>query len=185
MQHQTCRMLYVNMCPLRFKATPLLCAEPLKKRRKIDPQILKMREERKKRRIEKQIKKLERSERQLKPVDEMEVPPHLFQEKEVRTRHLAPITQEEQDGRISLKKRWSEYKYEQFTSELNMIDRMISSQTKALEELRLESEELYKEAIQIDPVLIPYQTIGPVRTPPVKDYDSPDGMFIDVTRKWH
>lgn len=39
-----------------------------------------MREERKKRKIEKQIKKLEKVGNKLKPIDELEVPPRLLKE---------------------------------------------------------------------------------------------------------
>ncbi|CAG2053312.1 unnamed protein product [Timema podura] len=36
----------------------------------------------------------------------------------------------------------------------------------------------------IDPKLIPFKACGPVRTPPIKDYESPDGEYIDVSKKW-
>lgn len=49
-------------------------AEPLKKKKRIDPAIIKQREERKKKRLEKQIRRLEKNARQLKPIDELEVP---------------------------------------------------------------------------------------------------------------
>lgn len=61
-------------------STPVLCAEPLKKKRKLDPQIVKQREDRKKKKLEKQIRRLERNARQLKPVEELEVPFHLVDE---------------------------------------------------------------------------------------------------------
>lgn len=48
-------------------------AAPLKKKRKIDPAIVKLQVERRKRRLEKQIKKAQRFGRKLKPIDEMEV----------------------------------------------------------------------------------------------------------------
>lgn len=53
-------------------------AEPLKKKKRIDPAILKQREERKKKRLEKQIRRLEKNARQLKPIDELEVPLELI-----------------------------------------------------------------------------------------------------------
>ena len=45
----------------------------MKKKKKMDPQILKAREERKKKRIEKSIKKLERNVKQLKPIEEIDL----------------------------------------------------------------------------------------------------------------
>lgn len=51
-----------------------LCrAEPLKKKRRLDPGITKAREEKKKRKLEKSIRKLEKNEGQLKPIEEAEV----------------------------------------------------------------------------------------------------------------
>lgn len=47
----------------------------------MDPAIIRAREEKKKRRIEKQIRKLEKGAKQLKPIDECEVPLSLLDEK--------------------------------------------------------------------------------------------------------
>jgi large subunit ribosomal protein L40 len=55
-------------------------AEPLKKKKRIDPAILKAREDRKKRKIEKAIRRLEKMAKQLKPIDEMHVSYKLKQE---------------------------------------------------------------------------------------------------------
>lgn len=46
----------------------------MKKKKKVDPQIVKAREDRRRKKIEKQIRRLERNARQLKPIDELEVP---------------------------------------------------------------------------------------------------------------
>ncbi len=65
-----------------LRVTPILCAEPLKKKKKIDPAVIKQREERKRKKLEKQIRLLEKNARQLKPIDELEVPLTLIDEKE-------------------------------------------------------------------------------------------------------
>lgn len=64
-----------------FYATPMLCAEPLKKKKRIDPSVIKAREERRRKKLEKQIRRLEKNARQLKPIDEMEVPLVLIDER--------------------------------------------------------------------------------------------------------
>lgn len=64
-----------------FYATPILCAEPLKKKKRIDPSVIKAREERRRKKLEKQIRRLEKNARQLKPIDEMEVPLVLIDER--------------------------------------------------------------------------------------------------------
>lgn len=53
-------------------------AEPMKKKKKLDPQIIKAREDRRRKKIEKQIRRLQKNAQQLKPIDEMEVPLHLL-----------------------------------------------------------------------------------------------------------
>jgi large subunit ribosomal protein L40 len=53
----------------------------MKKKKKMDPQILKAREERKKKRIEKSIKKLEKNVKQLKPIEEIDLTINLQKEK--------------------------------------------------------------------------------------------------------
>lgn len=69
-------------------------------------------------------------------------------------------------------------------ADFQTIDRLVELQFKALEELRLESEELYQAAIQPDEKLVPFKTKGPVSTPPIKDYDSPDGDYLVEIKKW-
>lgn len=62
--------------------TTLFSAEPLKKKKRIDPQVIKAREDRKRKKLEKMIRRLERNARQLKPLDELEVPLNLVDEKQ-------------------------------------------------------------------------------------------------------
>lgn len=49
-------------------------AEPLKKKKRMDPAILRAREARRQRKLEKQIRRLLKNARQLKPIDECQVP---------------------------------------------------------------------------------------------------------------
>lgn len=60
----------------------MLYAEPLKKKKKMDPAIIKAREDRKRKKLEKLIRRLEKNARTLKPIDELEVPLNLLDEKE-------------------------------------------------------------------------------------------------------
>lgn len=68
---------------LNFHYTPVLYAEPLKKKKKIDPAVTKAREDRKRKKLEKQIRRLEKNARQLKPIEELEIPLGLIDEKEL------------------------------------------------------------------------------------------------------
>ncbi|XP_053698292.1 39S ribosomal protein L40, mitochondrial [Sabethes cyaneus] len=175
-----------------FHYTPVLCAEPLKKKKKIDPQVLKQREERKRKRLEKMIRRLEKNARQLKPVEELEVPIELLDEQDKRKRTGGlQVSEQERESRILLEKQWAKYKMEEKLAYYQLIDRVLAAQTKALNELRLESEALYQQAIQPDLQqdgagggLLPLKTEGPVSTPPVAGYEMPDGEYIDVSKKW-
>ncbi|MPC46064.1 hypothetical protein E2C01_039773 [Portunus trituberculatus] len=59
-----------------------LRAEPLKKKKRIDPMIIRQKEERRKKKIEKMIRRLEKNAGQLKPIDELEVPHAVVQQME-------------------------------------------------------------------------------------------------------
>ncbi|KAL9896705.1 mitochondrial ribosomal protein L40 isoform 2-T2 [Glossina fuscipes fuscipes] len=184
-----CRLTLQNPTIFRhpkawIHCSPILCAEPLKKKKKLDPQIIKQREDRRKRKLEKQIRRLEKNARQLKPVEELEVPLELIDQKEQRVRDLPPISAEEVERRYDLNKRWTRYKHEQKMLDLQIMDRLMLSQQKALDELRLESEELYQEAIQPDVSLLPVRVKGPVATPPIEGYNSPDGDYLLDAKKW-
>lgn len=101
-----------------------------------------------------------------------------------RERKLTPLGAAQLEQRALLKKQWAHYKHEEKVADFQIIDRLVQSQNKALEELRLESEELYQAAIQVDLKLLPVYVKGPVATPPIKDYVSPDGDYIHQAMKW-
>lgn len=63
---------------MQLHVTAALCAEPMKKKRRLDPQILRARDDRRRRKLEKAIRRLEKTAKQLKPIDENEVPDSLF-----------------------------------------------------------------------------------------------------------
>ena len=65
---------------MNLQFTPVLFAEPLKKKKKMDPAVLKAREDRKRKKLEKQIRKLEKNSRQLKPIEDLETPLTLIDE---------------------------------------------------------------------------------------------------------
>ncbi|XP_060536353.1 large ribosomal subunit protein mL40 [Cylas formicarius] len=169
--------------PLLFQFTPCLLAEPLKKKKRIDPAILKAREERRKKKLERQIRRLEKNTKQYKPIDECEVPLALLDEKTKRQREIT-LSPEILDKRVLLEQKWCSYKREQHLSDLKILDRLLFAQQYALDELRKESETLYQQAIQIDSFLIPYKSNGPTDTPPIENYDQPDGEYQDISKKW-
>ncbi|KAF7991175.1 hypothetical protein HCN44_002737 [Aphidius gifuensis] len=169
---------------LYFRGTSVLFGEPLKKKKRMDPAVLRNREERKKRKLEKQIRRLEKNSRQLKPISELEPAFKLIDQQAKRTRPKPVHTQEYLEQRILLTKEWSRFKNAQFMEDIRMLDNVMLSQQKALDELRAESEELYQEAIQPDVNLMPHITKGPLNTIAIPNYEKPDGDYIDVTKKY-
>ncbi|KAK8722220.1 hypothetical protein OTU49_012331 [Cherax quadricarinatus] len=178
------RYITTAAAPLCFRLTQAVAGEPLKKKKKLDPMLVRHKEERRKKKIEKAIRRLEKNAGQLKPLEELEVPRTVLQEIEIRKRPTSPMLEEVEEERASLFKKWSKYKYQQHFTEVNMIETIIASRERALEELRLESEDLWFEAVQLDQTLLPFTAKGPVATPPIKDYESPDGEYIDKTPTW-
>jgi large subunit ribosomal protein L40 len=66
-----------------------------------------------------------------------------------REREVPPLTSEVEEERAFLHKEWTRYKHKQHMKDMQMIDRLVFAQQKALDELRQESEELYEAAIQV------------------------------------
>lgn len=70
----------------------------------------------------------------------------------------------------------------QHEAEVQAIEHALEAQREALEELKLESEELYKAALKPDPLLLPFAYEGPSYTPPNATYEAPDGKYNDITK---
>ncbi|XP_003696349.2 39S ribosomal protein L40, mitochondrial [Apis florea] len=169
--------------PLYFRATEILLGEPLKKRKKIDPAIIRAREERKKKKLQKRIRSLEKHANHMKPIFEIDTLAKLLQN-DKRPCHLTSLSEEEIEKRRLLEREWIKYKQDQWLKDLRIIKSMLISQKTALEELKAVSKQLYKEAIEFDDLYLPYDVIGPVYTPPIKNYNSPDGEYIETTIKY-
>lgn len=97
---------------------------------------------------------------------------------------MPALSMEIKEQRAMLIKEWSKYRNEQKMADLQQLDQLYLAQTKALNELRAESEDLYQEAIQPDLSFIPFYAKAPVATPPMDKYDSPDGEYTDISKKW-
>lgn len=100
----------------------------------------------------------------------------------IRVRSLPPLSFEETERRVLLLKKWSLFKQKQAEAEKKAIQTLVEAQQEALKELRLESEELYQEAIKRDEGLFPFERDGPNYTPPLPGYDPPEGKCIDITK---
>uniref|UniRef100_A0A8C6Q8Q1 Large ribosomal subunit protein mL40 n=1 Tax=Nannospalax galili TaxID=1026970 RepID=A0A8C6Q8Q1_NANGA len=167
--HQRASLLsFWELIPLR--------AEPLRKKKKVDPK----KDQAVKDRLKKRIRKLEKANQELVPIEDY-ITPVKFLDKS-RQRSQEALSLEESERRALLLKRWSLYKQQEHLMERDAIRAMLESQQEALEELKLESPELYNEAIKRDTSLLPFEKEGPHYTPPISSYQPPEGRYNDITK---
>ncbi|KAG7481050.1 hypothetical protein MATL_G00062630 [Megalops atlanticus] len=160
---------------LAVKTSPPVRAEP-KKKKKVDPK----REQIARERLKKKLRKLEKVPPELIPIEDFITPVKYLDD--IRVRIPAQLPFEESERRALLLKEWSRYKQSQHKVEMEAISEALEAQREALEELKLESEELYQAALKRDPELLPFHHHGPSYTPPTVNYQAPDGKYNDVTK---
>jgi len=177
--NQKC-LLHVSLVN-KFQATEILNGEPMKAKKRIDPQVLLARENRKRKRIEKQIKSMEKLGRKLKPIEESEPDRAVLKDANLRNRGANQLIKEEEDEEFFLKREWANYMAQQHAIQMEQIKCALKSQEVALKELKKDNLDLYEKAIQLDSNLLPYTREGPVHTPPNKIYEPPEGDYNDVT----
>ncbi|ELK26253.1 39S ribosomal protein L40, mitochondrial [Myotis davidii] len=151
-------------------------AEPLRKKKKVDPK----KDQAVKDRLKKRIRRLEKASQELIPIEDFIIPVK-FMDK-VRQRPEVELSFEEAERRALLLKKWSLYKQREHEMEREAIKSMLEAQKEALQELQLTSQELYAEAIKRDYSLFPFEREGPAYTPPISNYQPPEGRYHDITK---
>lgn len=160
---------------MTLKTSAPLRAEP-KKKKKVDPRReMVMRE-----RLRKKLKKLEKVPPELIPIEDFITPSKCLDE--TRERCAPKLSFEESERRALLQKEWCRYKQEQHMAEVEAVQLALEAQREALEELRIESEELYQAALKPDLLLFPFVHEGPAYTPPKAKYEAPEGKYNDITK---
>ncbi|XP_015782074.1 39S ribosomal protein L40, mitochondrial [Tetranychus urticae] len=164
--------------------TVSLFAEPMKKKRRIDPILLKLRNERKAKRLEKNILKMEKAPKQMKPIVELSLSPHVQKEMDIRVRKNVDPQAEANFRKILAV--WQLYRCYQSKSEYKCIRAVIASQEKALNHLKKVSPSLWTQAIAFDEKLIPYNGTDHrlKSSPPNPNYTPPDGHVKETTKEW-
>ncbi|XP_074525497.1 large ribosomal subunit protein mL40 [Halichoeres trimaculatus] len=160
---------------MTLKTTAALRAEP-KKKKKVDPK----REQLARDRMKRKLKKLERVPPEFIPIEDFVTPSKYLDE--TRVRSPARLSFEESERRALLLKEWCRYKQKQYMAEMEAVEFALKAQSEALDELKLESEELYQAAIKPDLQLFPFSHEGPSYTPAKEKYDAPDGKYNDITK---
>ncbi|XP_051279511.1 39S ribosomal protein L40, mitochondrial [Dicentrarchus labrax] len=159
---------------MTLKTSAPLRAEP-KKKKKVDPkkdQLIKDR-------LKKKVKKLEKIPPELIPIEDFSQAKYVDK---TRQRFPPRLSFEESERRAKLLKDWSRYKQEQHMAEMKAVKLALEAQREALQELKLESEELYQAALKPDPLLFPFTREGLAYTPPKATYYAPDGKYNNITK---
>ena len=180
---QVVRPEQTNRC---ISTTSVLNAEPPKKKRRIDPAVLKLRVERKIKKLEREIAKLEAEPRQHAPILEYQLTNSDIRDLRARPQHnmqefnLTPTTL------LGARRLWSFYRQEQARLERKSIRRVVSAQERALEQLKQLDSELYDNTVAVDDTtLIPYLSSHMRKeTGPNPNYTPPDGSINNVTKQW-
>ncbi|CAI5444780.1 unnamed protein product [Caenorhabditis angaria] len=156
----------------------------MKRQKKIDPEVAKQREARRRKRLEKEIRQMQKHSKKPKPVDELTLDVKSAKNIEERYRPKVEVTIEKIDERAISMKEYTRSRNELQRLDDKWIAGVIASQRKALNELKKLDPKLYESAIQPAPGDLPLIIQGPSLTPPIKNYEAPDGDYIDTTRNW-
>ena len=182
----------------------LLMPAPTKKKRRNDPMIDRQRDERKKKKLAKALRKMERKPRILKPLVELEVDPNIYGgEKKLKRERILPVISADEkeikdETHALLTKEWNRFAGKRHTKEIRQVDAVLFHRQKALEELRKESNDLYAEAIKPELGVLDnetrvfYKAVGPNASPPIrKDFGDGqnedwlvDGHYDEVSKKF-
>ncbi|KAM9621777.1 large ribosomal subunit protein mL40 isoform 1-T1 [Trichechus inunguis] len=167
--HQRASLLsFWELLPMR--------AEPLRKKKKVDPK----KDQAAKDRLKRRIRRLEKASQELIPIEDFITPVKLLDK--ARQRPQVELSFEEAERRALLLKKWSLYKQQEHEMERDAIRSLLEAQQEALQELHLTSPELHAEAIKRDPSLLPFEREGPHYTPPVPNYQPPEGRYNNITK---
>ena len=184
----------------------LFMPAPTQKKRKMDPMLDRAKVERKKKRISKALRKMDKKPRILRPLHELEVDPVIFggELKDKRQRNHRALSPTELEAKTEehalLMKDWSRFAGRRHEKEIRQVDAVLISRQKALEELRKESRELYAEALKPDTCVsileedknVYYHASGPTATPPIRRSTKDDlnenwlidGHYEEITKKY-
>lgn len=174
---QTCRAI---------STTSTLFAEPPKKKRRIDPAVFKQRVERKIKKTEREIGKLEAEPRQLAPVLEYQLTNSDIRDLKARPEHNLKEFGVTPTAMLGAQRLWSLYRQEQARMEHRSIRKVEHAQAKALKHLKEMDQELYDNTVAVDDtVLIPYRSSHLKKeTAPNPNYTPPDGYIKDISKEW-
>lgn len=169
-----------------FRTSASLFSTPMRKKRRIDPAVMKVRVERKIAKCTREIEKIEKAPRYLIPILEYEYPVKEGRELQQRPPRVVDNMEELKKSVTAARRLWAIYRKRQATIEQLVMRRVIQAQTEALDVLKKLNLDLYNATISKETLnLVPYHHKHMKKeTPPSKDYKTPDGYIKDVSQKW-
>ncbi|KAK0416227.1 hypothetical protein QR680_012360 [Steinernema hermaphroditum] len=183
--HQAGAMNFLRPLVRSFHTSPMQCGSVfMKRQKKMDPEVAKARETRRRKKLEREIRQMQKHSKKPKPVDEMAV--DIKSAKNIHERIREPYVVPEQvaDERAVVLKEYAKTRNHLMRADDKWIRERLESQRKALEKLKALSPALYEAAVKPDDSLLHLVIDGPALTPPIEKYESPDGDYIDTTRTW-
>lgn len=169
-----------------ISTTGTLYAEPPRKRRRIDPAVLKARVEKKIKKVERQISKLQAEPRQLIPILEYQLNNSEIRDLRSRPQHKLEDFGLTEGSLKAAQRLWNFYRREQNVMERRSVQRVERAQAKALEQLKSLDKELYDRTVAVDEtILIPYRSSHMRKeTGSNAEYAPPDGYVKDISKEW-
>uniref|UniRef100_A0A0N5CEV6 Large ribosomal subunit protein mL40 n=1 Tax=Strongyloides papillosus TaxID=174720 RepID=A0A0N5CEV6_STREA len=169
-----------------FHTTPLASGSIFMKRQKrLDTDVARQREMRRRKKLEKEIRALQKESKKLIPIDEMAIiNEEQLKDFKERERNLVPPSEKDLKEEIILQKEYGNLQSKLWKEDDRWIRNVLSAQERALERLKILSPQLYASAIKIDDDIIKYSFQGPPQKQSQIGYEAPDGDFFDVTKKW-
>lgn len=169
----------------KFSTTSVLLAEPPRKKRRVDPALLRVRVERKILRLEREIQNLERQPRKPIPI-EYQLSQEEISELESRPGRTLEDVGTSESAIKAAYKLWCLYRNEQTKMERRSFRQVESAQQYALDTLKQVDEKLYNQTVALDDLsLIPY-TSSQIKkqTAPNPNYKPPDGSIKTISKEW-
>lgn len=191
--HKTALLLGSNSSKLvqtmqyrEISTTNALYAEPPRKKRRIDPAVLRTRVERKMKKVERDIAKLETEPRQLIPILEYQLTNSEIRNLDSRPGRTLQDVGLDEGALRAAQRLWSFYRLEQSRMEKLSLRRVERAQNRALDTLKELDEDLYNKTVAMDETsLIPYLS-SHIRkeTAPNPNYIPPDGYIKNISKEW-
>lgn len=166
--------------------TARVFAEPPKKKRRLEPALLKIRVERKIKKCEREIRRIESEPRHQIPILEYNYPPTELRNIKSRPKHSVEDPARLDKSLKAAQKLWGMYRLEQSKIERASIKQVEAAQQKALNILQKANKKLYDATTEVDDItLIPFTPDYMKRDScPNADYTPPDGYIKDISPEY-